>query len=63
MPARLAARREAEPAELAAALKLREASYGRAGFEPAGSIENVPAGAHYLKAVKPGGQRVYEVKA
>ena len=63
VPARLAARREAEPSELSAALKMREASYGRSGFEPTGSIDNVPAGAFFLKSVKAGGQRVYDVKA
>ena len=60
VPARLATRAEASPADFVAALKMREASYGRAGFVPAGDVKHVAPGAFYLKEVKAGGQRVYE---
>jgi hydroxymethylglutaryl-CoA synthase len=62
VPARLAARREAQPEELSAALRLREAAYGRSAFAPAGSVDDVPAGAFYLDKVLPAGQRVYARK-
>lgn len=61
--ARLAARREAEPAEFSAALSMREASYGKAGVQPKGSVDNVPAGAFYLKEVTANHSRIYERKA
>ena len=61
VPARLAARTEAQPAELVAALAMREASYGKSGFTPAGDVKNVPQGAFYLDKVRAGGQREYAV--
>lgn len=51
VPGRLAARTEAPPAELLAALKMREEAYGRFGRAPAGSLDYVPSGAWYLKEV------------
>jgi hydroxymethylglutaryl-CoA synthase len=59
---RLAARTEAAPAELLAALKLREEAYGRFGRAPAGSVDHVPAGAWYLKEVAADGSRKYARK-
>ena len=59
VPARLAARTESEPSELVAALTMREASYGRSGFTPAGDVKNVPKGAYFLDKVRESGQREY----
>lgn len=61
--ARLAARKEASPEEFTSALAMREASYGKSAFTPAGSIDNVPAGAYYLKEVGKNYTRVYDRKA
>jgi hydroxymethylglutaryl-CoA synthase len=59
---RLSARREAAPDEFVAALGLRERNYGRGGFTPAGSLDNVPSGAYYLKEVMGNHNRVYARK-
>ena len=37
-------------------------SYGKAGIAPTGSVDNVPAGAFYLKEVLPNANRVYARK-
>ena len=62
VPKRLAARTEASPAELLHALKLREDAYGKFGRAPAGSVDNVPAGAWFLKEVAADGSRKYARK-
>lgn len=62
LQARLGARAEASPEEFTAALKLREAGYGKTGVTPAGSVDNVPAGAFYLKEVTATANRVYARK-
>jgi hydroxymethylglutaryl-CoA synthase len=62
LQARLGARREASPEEFTAALKMREGSYGKSGITPVGSVDNVPAGAFYLKEVTATSTRVYERK-
>ena len=59
---RLSARREASPDEFTAALKMREAAYGRAGYTPVGSVADVPEGAYYLKEVAGNHNRVYARK-
>lgn len=51
LSARLATRREASPEEFTEALAMRERAYGKAQMKPAGSIDNVPAGAWYLHDV------------
>ncbi len=63
LKARLAGRREASPEEFTAALAMREASYGKADKHPAGSVDNVPAGAYYLKEVGKNFNRIYARKA
>jgi len=63
LSARLEARKEASPEEFTAALALREAAYGKSGYTPVGSVDNVPGGAWYLKEVTPAHTRVYERKA
>lgn len=62
LPRRLAGRTEASPAEFVAALKLREASYGRSAFALQGSLEHIADGAYYLQEVGPLGTRVYARK-
>jgi hydroxymethylglutaryl-CoA synthase len=62
VPGRLAARTEAPPAELLAALKMREEAYGRFGRAPTGSLDYVPSGAWYLKEVAADGSRKYARK-
>jgi hydroxymethylglutaryl-CoA synthase len=59
---RLKERVEASPEEFTNALILREAFYGKIGATPAGSIDNVPAGAFFLKEVTKEGGRVYAQK-
>ena len=59
---RLAARTEASPAEFVAALKLREASYGRSATVPQGDLSHIQDGAYYLREVGPTGARVYARK-
>ena len=59
---RLKERVEASPEEFTNALILREAFYGKIGATPAGSIDNVPKGAFYLKEVTKEGGRVYAQK-
>jgi hydroxymethylglutaryl-CoA synthase len=59
---RLASRKVATPEEFTEALAMRERSYGKSGYMPAGSIENVPKGGWYLKEVTGSHARVYERK-
>lgn len=61
--ARLAARKQATPEEFTEALAMRERSYGKSGFTPAGSVDNVPAGGWYLKAVDGNHVREYARRA
>lgn len=53
---------QASPEEFTEALKMREAFYGKGGASPSGSIENVPAGAFYLKEVAGNFNRIYARK-
>lgn len=63
LQARLDARTDASPAEFTEALAMRERTYGKSGYTPAGSVDNVPAGGWFLKEVKADHTRVYDRKA
>lgn len=41
---------------------MRERAYGKASFTPAGSLDNVPAGAWYLQGVSASHTRSYARK-
>jgi hydroxymethylglutaryl-CoA synthase len=60
---RLASREERDVAAFEAALDLRARRLGTAGFEPSGSIEELPPGAYYLVRVDEQHRRTYARKS
>jgi len=57
--ARLAARTSSGLIELNAALDMREASYGKADYEPAGALDTLVKGTYYLSYVDEQYRRTY----
>jgi len=62
LESRVAERKECSPEEYVEAMAMRERNYGKLGCSPAGSVDNVVAGAYYLSGVNAAGVRTYSRK-